>query len=63
MKFMLDGRPILAAAFVMLVLTLSPARADVVVHIDKSSQRMAVSVDGATRRAIQCLTAVRYWLP
>ncbi|MCA6102297.1 L,D-transpeptidase [Bradyrhizobium sp. WSM 4400] len=27
----------------------SPARADVVVHIDKSSQRMAVSVDGARR--------------
>nr|WP_246801729.1 L,D-transpeptidase [Bradyrhizobium genosp. L] len=28
---------------------LSPARADVVVHIDKSSQRMEVSVDGAPR--------------
>ena len=30
-------------------LTISSARADVVVHIDKSSQRMAVSVDGAMR--------------
>lgn len=27
----------------------APARADVVVHIDKSSQRMTVSVDGAAR--------------
>ena len=27
----------------------TPARADVVVQIDKSSQRMAVSVDGMTR--------------
>ena len=33
----------------MVALALQPARADVVVHIDKSSQRMAVSVDGATR--------------
>ncbi|MCC8965019.1 L,D-transpeptidase [Bradyrhizobium sp. Pear76] len=30
-------------------MALSPARADIVVHIDKSSQRMAVSVDGARR--------------
>jgi lipoprotein-anchoring transpeptidase ErfK/SrfK len=30
-------------------LALTPARAGVVVQIDKSSQRMAVSVDGATR--------------
>ena len=30
-------------------LALTPARADVVVQIDKSSQRMAVSVDGAMR--------------
>jgi len=29
-------------------LALTPARADVVVQIDKSSQRVAVSVDGAT---------------
>jgi lipoprotein-anchoring transpeptidase ErfK/SrfK len=38
-----------AAAAVMAGLALSPARADVVVQIDKSSQRMAVSVDGMTR--------------
>ena len=30
-------------------LALTPARADVLVQIDKSSQRMAVSVDGAMR--------------
>ena len=39
----------LAAAIVTSALALSPARAEVVVQIDKSSQRMAVSVDGATR--------------
>ena len=39
----------LAAAVVMAGLALTPARADVVVQIDKSSQRMAVSVDGMTR--------------
>ena len=49
MKFILGGRLILAAAMVMFVSGLTPARADVVVHIDKSSQRMAVSVDGAAR--------------
>jgi hypothetical protein len=49
MKFIFECRLILAAAFVMLVSALGPARADVVVHIDKSSQRMAVSVDGAAR--------------
>jgi hypothetical protein len=43
------GRLALVAAIVMSALALSPARADVVVQIDKSSQRMAVSVDGATR--------------
>ena len=49
MKFILENRLILAAAIVMLALGLKPAQADVVVQIDKSSQRMAVSVDGATR--------------
>ena len=39
----------LAAAVVISGLALTPARADVVVQIDKSSQRMAVSVDGTTR--------------
>ena len=43
------ARLALAAAVVMAGLALTPARADVVVHIDKSSQRMAVSVDGMTR--------------
>ncbi|MGY2809710.1 lipoprotein-anchoring transpeptidase ErfK/SrfK [Bradyrhizobium sp. USDA 4506] len=38
-----------AATIAAPILALSPARADVVVHIDKSSQRMAVSVDGARR--------------
>jgi lipoprotein-anchoring transpeptidase ErfK/SrfK len=38
-----------AAAGVMAGLALSPARANVVVQIDKSSQRMAVSVDGMMR--------------
>ena len=43
------ARLALAAAVVMAGLALTPARADVVVQIDKSSQRMAVSVDGMTR--------------
>ena len=49
MKFIFGGRLILAAAIVVFALGLKPAQADVVVQIDKSSQRMAVSVDGATR--------------
>ena len=49
MKFIFGNRLILAAAIVMLALGLKPAQADVVIQIDKSSQRMAVSVDGATR--------------
>jgi lipoprotein-anchoring transpeptidase ErfK/SrfK len=49
MKFILGSRLMLAAAMAMFVSALTPARADVVVQIDKSSQRMAVSVDGATR--------------
>src|SRR5882757_1024955 len=43
------ARPALAAAMVLAGLALAPARADVLVQIDKSSQRMAVSVDGAMR--------------
>ena len=38
-----------AAMVALFGLTLTPARADVVVQIDKSSQRMAVSVDGTMR--------------
>jgi lipoprotein-anchoring transpeptidase ErfK/SrfK len=52
MKRLSDGRLArlaLAAAVVIAGLALTPARADVVVQIDKSSQRMAVSVDGMTR--------------
>ena len=49
MKRALGGRLALAAAMVMSVMALGPACAGVVVQIDKSSQRMAVSVDGATR--------------
>ena len=40
---------VFAALVVLSGLACAPARADVVVQIDKSSQRMAVSVDGATR--------------
>jgi lipoprotein-anchoring transpeptidase ErfK/SrfK len=43
------ARLTVAAAIVMAGLTVMPARADVVVQIDKSSQRMAVSVDGMMR--------------
>ena len=43
------ARLALAAAVIMAGAALTPARADVVVQIDKSSQRMAVSVDGMMR--------------
>jgi lipoprotein-anchoring transpeptidase ErfK/SrfK len=49
MKFVVGRRSIIAAAIFMSVFALSPARAEVVVQISKSAQRMAVSVDGATR--------------
>jgi hypothetical protein len=52
-----SARLTFAAAVVLVGLALTPARADVVVQIDKSSQRMAVSVDGAMRFA--CRGAVR----
>jgi lipoprotein-anchoring transpeptidase ErfK/SrfK len=39
--------PVIAAAFIVAAFT--PARADVVVQIDKSAQRMSVSVDGVAR--------------
>jgi lipoprotein-anchoring transpeptidase ErfK/SrfK len=47
MKFVWGTGLVVAAA--MVLSAWAPARADVVVHIDKSSQRMAVSVDGAPR--------------
>jgi lipoprotein-anchoring transpeptidase ErfK/SrfK len=43
------ARLAIAAAIVVSGLAVTPARADVVVQIDKSSQRMAVSVDGMMR--------------
>ncbi len=49
MKFRVGLRLSFMAAIVMSALALNPARAAVVVQIDKSSQRMAVSIDGATR--------------
>jgi len=52
MNWQLGGRLarlIFAGAVVLSGLALTPARADVVVQIDKSSQRMLVSVDGARR--------------
>jgi lipoprotein-anchoring transpeptidase ErfK/SrfK len=52
MNWLLGGRLarlILAGAVILSGLALTPARADVVVQIDKSSQRMVVSVDGAMR--------------
>ncbi|MDI1263521.1 MAG: L,D-transpeptidase [bacterium] len=42
------GKELIVAA-AMAVSSWAPARADVVVQIDKYSQRMAVSVDGTTR--------------
>ncbi len=52
MKWRMGGRlawRALAVATLLAGLALAPARADVLVQIDKSSQRMAVSVDGAMR--------------
>ena len=43
------ARLALAAVAITLGLALTPARAGVLVQIDKSSQRMAVSVDGTMR--------------
>jgi lipoprotein-anchoring transpeptidase ErfK/SrfK len=40
--------PVLAVA-AMSALAMAPARADVMVHIDKYAQRMAVSIDGTPR--------------
>ena len=50
MKWRSGRRPaVLAFAAVILALAQGAARADVVVHIDKSSQRMSVRVDGMPR--------------
>ena len=53
------ARPAFAAVFVVSALVVTPARANVVVQIDKSSQRMAVSVDGAMRYSWPVSTARR----
>ena len=46
----LSGRSLaIVAAIVMSAITSMPARADVVVQIDQSAQRMAVRVDGTAR--------------
>ena len=49
MKRLSERRLAFAAVTVIAGLALTPARAGVVVQIDKSSQRMAVSVDGTMR--------------
>jgi lipoprotein-anchoring transpeptidase ErfK/SrfK len=43
------ARLVFAGVVMLSVLALTPARADVVVQIEKSSQRMLVSVDGTMR--------------
>jgi lipoprotein-anchoring transpeptidase ErfK/SrfK len=49
MKLLSDVRLALAAAFVASFFAMAAAQASVLVHIDKSSQRMSVSVDGSPR--------------
>jgi lipoprotein-anchoring transpeptidase ErfK/SrfK len=49
MKVFWSGRLAALAAAVLLFAARAPARADVTVQIDKSSQRMSVSVDGVPR--------------
>ena len=49
MKLLTRVRLPLAAAFVVSLFAMAPAQAGVLVHIDKSSQRMSVSVDGSAR--------------
>ena len=49
MKFTWGRGLIAAAAAAIVVSSWAPAWADVVVQIDKSSQRMTVSVDGSPR--------------
>ena len=49
MKFLTGRSLAIVAAIVLSAITMMPARADVVVQIDKSAQRMAVRVDGTAR--------------
>jgi len=49
MRLLSGWRPAVAVAFVLSIFSIAPALAEIVVHIDKSSQRMSVSVDGQPR--------------
>ena len=49
MSLLSGRRPAIAAAFVVLIFSIAPASAEIVGHIDKSSQRMSVSVNGEPR--------------
>jgi lipoprotein-anchoring transpeptidase ErfK/SrfK len=49
MRLLSGWRAAVMAAGVLSLLSIAPAFADVVVHIDKSSQRMSVSVNGQPR--------------
>jgi lipoprotein-anchoring transpeptidase ErfK/SrfK len=49
MRLLSGWRPAVAAAFVFSCFFVAPASADVVVNIDKSSQRMSVSINGQPR--------------
>ena len=49
MSLLSGWRPAIAAVCVFLLSSIAPALADVVVHIDKASQRMSVSVNGQPR--------------
>jgi lipoprotein-anchoring transpeptidase ErfK/SrfK len=49
MSLLSGWRPAVAAAGMLSLLSITPALADVVVHIDKSAQRMSVSVNGQQR--------------
>lgn len=49
MSLLSGWRPAIAAVCVFSLSSIAPALADVVVHIDKASQRMSVSVNGQPR--------------
>ena len=51
MRVLSGWRPAVAVAILSSLLSIPSALADVVVHIDKSAQRMAVSVNGQPRYA------------
>ena len=49
MSLLSGWRPAIAAAFALSIFSIAPALAEIVVQIDKSSQRMSVSVNGEPR--------------